>query len=60
MKHVFYDFKSKKKVEQEITKKVVYGEVNPHYAFITKTADGRTLTAFVTKAVYESAKENEK
>lgn len=53
---MFYDVKAKQKVETEITDKVVYGgdSGSPRYAFKGKTADGRNLTTFVSKAVFES------
>jgi hypothetical protein len=51
MKHSFYDVKEKKKVEAEVLEKVTYGKAgNERYAFKAKTADGRNLTAFVSKA----------
>ncbi len=57
MKHSFYDVKAKKKVEAEVTEKVTYGKKdNERYAFKGKTKDGRSLTAFVSKAVWDKAK----
>ena len=57
MKHTFYDGKAKKKVQAEVTKKVVYGtKGKERYAFKAQTADGRSLTAFVSKADYTAAK----
>ena len=57
MKHSFYDVKAKKKVQAEVTKKVVYGtKGKERYAFKAQTADGRSLTAFVSKADYTAAK----
>jgi len=57
MKHSFYDVKAKKKVNAEVTEKVTYGKKEKmRYAFKAKTSDGRSLTAFVSKDVYSSAK----
>jgi hypothetical protein len=57
MKHSFYDVKTKEKVNSEVTGKAVYGEgTRTRYALKGKTADGRNLTAFVSKDVYDSAK----
>lgn len=57
MKHVFYDVKEKQKVEREISEAVVYGDASrPRYAFRAKTADGRNLTAFVSKETFDSFK----
>ena len=57
MKHEFYDVKAKAKVTAEITDLVTYGEEGrKRYAFKGKTADGRSLTAFVGKDVWEKAK----
>ena len=57
MKHTFYDVKAKKKVDAEIKEKVTYGKPgNERYAFKAKTADGRSLTAFVSKAKWDAAK----
>ncbi len=56
MKHSFYDVKTKQSVTAEITECVSYGEEGrKRYAFRAKTADGRNLTAFVTKAVWDKA-----
>ncbi|MCP3968410.1 MAG: hypothetical protein GY750_07880 [Lentisphaerae bacterium] len=56
MKHTFYDVKAKKKVESEVIDKVTYGKKgNERYAFKAKTADGRNLTAFVSKDVWDKA-----
>ena len=55
MKHLFYDVKAKAKVQ--VTKKVTYGtKGNERYAFKAQTDDGRSLTAFVSKADYTAAK----
>lgn len=56
MKHDFYDVKAKQKVTTDIVAKVTYGAAgNERYAFKGKTADGRNLTAFVSKAVWDKA-----
>ena len=56
MKHSFYDVKAKAKVEAEVEEFVTYGEgTRKRYAFKGKTADGRNLTAFVSKAVWDKA-----
>ncbi len=56
MKTSFYDIKKKEKVEVEITEKKTY-DVNgkPRYALKGKTADGRNLTKFASKADYDKA-----
>ena len=57
MKHSFYDVKVKAKVQADVTKKVVYGtKGKERYAFKAVTKDGRSLTAFVSKADYTAAK----
>ena len=57
MKHDFYDVKAKQKVTTSVVAKVTYGKKgNERYAFKGKTADGRNLTAFVSKAVWDKAK----
>ncbi|HOS44360.1 MAG TPA: hypothetical protein PK794_11750 [Armatimonadota bacterium] len=56
MKTTFYDVKTRQKVEADVTEKVVYGEGGrERYAFRGKTADGRTLTKFVSKDEWEKA-----
>lgn len=56
MKTTFYDVKLRKKVEAEVTEKVVYGEKGKErYALRAKTSDGRNLTKFVSKADYDRA-----
>jgi hypothetical protein len=56
MKHNFYDVKAKQKVTTDVIEKVTYGAAgNERYAFKGKTADGRNLTAFVSKAVWDKA-----
>jgi hypothetical protein len=56
MKTSFYDVKKRQKVEAEVTEKKTY-MVNgqERYAFKGKTADGRNLTKFVSKADYDKA-----
>ncbi len=57
MKHEFYDVKAKAKVKADVTQKVTYGaKGNERYAFKGKTGDGRSLTAFVSKADWDKAK----
>jgi len=57
MKHQFYDVKTKSKVTAEVKEKVSYGKPgNERYAFRAQTADGRPLTAFVSKADWQKAK----
>ncbi|MBN2641322.1 MAG: hypothetical protein JXR78_06705 [Victivallales bacterium] len=56
MEHSFYDVKAKSKVTAKVLEKVTYGQPgNERYAFKAKTSDGRNLTAFVNKAVWEKA-----
>ena len=56
MKAQFYDVKTRKKVEAEVTEKVVYGEKGKErYALRGKTSDGRSLTKFVSKADWDKA-----
>lgn len=56
MKHNFYDVKTKSSVSADVLEKVSYGKPgNERYAFRAKTADGRNLTAFVSKATWEKA-----
>jgi hypothetical protein len=56
MKTSFYDVKKRQKVEAEVTEKKTY-MVNgqERYALKGKTADGRNLTKFVSKADYDKA-----
>ena len=57
MKHTFYDVKARKKVKADVEKKVTYGKgKQKRYAFKASTKDGRSLTAFVSKATYDEAK----
>jgi len=56
MRATFYDVKLRKKVEVEVTEKVVYGDPGKQrYALKGKTDDGRNLTKFVSKADYDKA-----
>ena len=56
MQHKFYDVKTKSAVTADVTEKVSYGEKGKErYAFRGKTADGRNLTAFVSKATWDKA-----
>ena len=55
MKMKFYDVKTRENVETEVTEKKEYqsrGQVR--YAVRGKTSDGRALTRFVSKDVYDS------
>ena len=57
MKAQFYDVKTRKKVDAQVTEKVVYGEKGKErYALRGKTTDGRSLTKFVSKADWDKAK----
>ena len=54
MKATFYDVKLRKKVDAEVTEKVVYGDKGKErYALRGKTDDGRNLTKFVSKADWD-------
>jgi len=54
VKTTFYDVKERKKVEADVTDKVVYGEEGrKRYALRGKTPDGRMLTKFVSKADWD-------
>ena len=56
MKHKFYDVKTKSHVETEVLECVTFDNgTRTSYAFKGKTADGRSLTAFVSKAVWDKA-----
>jgi hypothetical protein len=56
MKTSFYDVKEKKKVEVEVTEKKTYDvKGSTRYALKGKTADGRNLTKFVSKADFDKA-----
>jgi hypothetical protein len=55
MKMKFYDVKTRQTIETEVTEKKEYqsrGQVR--YAVRGKTSDGRALTRFVSKDVYDS------
>jgi hypothetical protein len=55
MKMMFYDVKTRQKVESEVTERVTFlvnGQTR--YAVKGKTSDGRNLTKFVSKADYDS------
>jgi len=52
MKAEFYDVKAKKKVKADVIAKVVIA-ANGRFAFKGKTADGRSLTRFVSQADYD-------
>jgi hypothetical protein len=54
MKMQFYDVKTRKKVETEVTEKKEYesrGQIR--YAVRGKTSDGRSLTRFISKSEYD-------
>jgi hypothetical protein len=54
VKFEFYDVKIRKKIESEITDKVIYGQGwRKRYAFRAKTPDGRNLTRFVGKSEWD-------
>ena len=56
MKHKFYDVKTKSHIETEVLETVTFQNGSrTSYAFKGKTADGRSLTAFVSKDVWEKA-----
>lgn len=53
----FYDVKLKKKVERPVIAKQEYGDgTAKRYALKGKTEDGRSLTAFCSKEVYDKTK----
>lgn len=56
MKTTFYDVKLRKKVKAEVVKKQKF-QVNgsTRYALKGKTADGRSLTKFASKADFDDA-----
>lgn len=59
MQHKFYDVKKKKALTAEVTKKVTYKNKKTgrtSYAFKALTPDGRNLTAFVKKEMFDKAK----
>ncbi len=50
----FYDLKVRDKVQAEVISKEIYGtNKSPRYALRGKTKDGRTLSSFVKKEVYD-------
>jgi hypothetical protein len=56
MKMTFYDVKSRKSVDADVTDKQTYkGRSGLRYAVKGKTSDGRNLTRFVSKADYDKA-----
>ena len=56
MKHKFYDVKTKSSVETEVLECVTFKTASrTSYAFKGKTEDGRNLTAFVKKEVWDKA-----
>ena len=57
MKYSFYDVKTRKKVQAEVTGFPTYGKgKQKRYAFTAETKDGRKLLTFVKKEEYEAAK----
>lgn len=53
----FYDVKARQQVEAQVSEKKVYGEKGrERYALKGLTADGRSLTKFVSKADWEKTK----
>jgi hypothetical protein len=53
----FYDVKLKKSVERPVVAKATYGEgARVRYALKGTTEDGRSLTTFCSKEVYDSIK----
>lgn len=53
----FYDVKLKKQVDRPVIDKMAYGEgERKRYALKAKTEDGRSLTTFCSKEVYEKTK----
>lgn len=53
----FYDVKLKKSVERPVIDKMEYGEEGKkRYALKGKTTDGRSLTVFCSKEVYDKTK----
>lgn len=56
MKMKFYDVKTRQNVEAEVTERKEYQvKGQTKYALRAKTDDGRMLTRFVKKEVYDSA-----
>lgn len=55
MKMKFYDVKKRESVETEVVEKTTYQvRGQTRYAVKGKTSDGRNLTRFVNKQVYDS------
>jgi hypothetical protein len=55
----FYDVKLKQSVERPVIAKKTYGEGNrKRYALKGETEDGRPLTTFCSKEVYDNTKVN--
>lgn len=55
MKMQFYDVKTRAKVDAEVTERTTYQvKGQTKYAVKAKTSDGRNLTRFVSKDVYDS------
>lgn len=53
----FYDVKLRKKVKAAVVEKTKYGQKGrERFALRAKTADGRSLTKFVSKEVWDKAK----
>ena len=56
MDHKFYDVKTKQSVTTKVLECVTFKTASrTSYAFKGKTADGRNLTAFVSKEVWDKA-----
>ena len=56
MEAEFYDVKTREKVTVAVTEKVTYGKGGRlRYAFKGKTSDGRNLTKFVGKDLWDQA-----
>lgn len=56
MKLKFYDVKTRQSVEAEVTEKKEYQvKGQTKYALRAKTSDGRMLTRFVKKEVYDTS-----
>lgn len=54
MKAEFYDVKTRRKIQAEVTEKVKYP--NGRCALRAKTGDGRNLTKFISQADFDKAK----
>ncbi len=54
MKAEFYDVKTRKKIQADVTEKVTYGDGGrKRYAFRAQTNDGRNLTKFVSQDTWK-------